>query len=243
MLGHRIEGRGLGYYPLAWALKTPIALQALLLAGVLACVGRRANAAAVFIWGSAAFYFAAAVLSNYHIGIRHMLPAVPFFILGGGFALERWKSRWSIAALLGLLAISSLRVYPQGISYFNEWLGGPANGWRYLTDSNIDWGQNLPELGEWSRRHPGVRIKLFTFGLDDPWHYLRRGEWEVQPWPATTDSPLPRRLDPAPGFYAISANLLDGITFAPGREDYLATFRARTPVARAGYSIQIYQVN
>lgn len=242
MLGHRIEGRALGYYPLAWALKTPIALQALLLAGVLACRWRKAGAAAAFLWGSAVFYLAAAVFSNYHLGIRHLLPAMPFFILGGGFALARWRSRWAIAALLGLLAIPSLLVFPQGISYFNEWAGGPANGWRYLADSNIDWGQNFPELGEWSRRNPGVRIKLFTFGLDDPWHYFRPGRWEEPPWPGSADSPLPRRLDPAPGFYAVSANLLDGITFAPGREDYLAAFRERVPVARAGYSILIYRV-
>jgi hypothetical protein len=45
-----------------------------------------------------------------------------------------------------------------------------------------------------------------------------------------------------PGFYAVSANALDGITYARGWEDYLATFRDRRPIGRAGYSIFIYEV-
>jgi hypothetical protein len=134
MLGHRIQGHALGYYPLAWAIKTPIALQLLLLAGFTALIlglrRRQANAADAFIWWSPAFYFSTAMFSNYHIAIRQVLPAIPFFIPAGGFALDRWRSRWLIAGLVGWLMISSLWVYPQGISYFNEWIGGPSNGWR-----------------------------------------------------------------------------------------------------------------
>jgi hypothetical protein len=246
MLGHRIEDRALGYYPLALAIKMPIALQALLLAGLAALVvrirRREANAADAFVWGSAAFYLGSAMFSNYHIGIRHVLPAIPFLILGGGFALERWRSRWAIAVLPGWLAVCSLWVYPQGISYFNEWIGGPSNGWRYLADSNVDWGQNYPELSEWLRRHPGARVRLYVFGLDSPNRYLPAGSWDIVPFPGSTDSTLPRRLVPTPGFYAVSANALDGITYARGWEDYLATFRDRRPIGRAGYSIFIYEV-
>jgi hypothetical protein len=100
------------------------------------------------IWGLAAFFFGSAVLSNFHVGFRHVLPALPFFILGAGFALARWgghrAARVAFALSLVWLAVSSLRVYPQGISYFNEWMGGPTQGWRYLADSNIDWARTCP---------------------------------------------------------------------------------------------------
>jgi hypothetical protein len=244
MLGHRIEGGALGYYPLAWAIKTPIPLQLLLIAGVIARVRiRKAPPADWFVWGSAALYFGTAVFSNYHIGIRHMLPAIPFCILAGGFALDALRPRWPAAALLAWLALASLWVFPNGISYFNEWIGGSSNGWRYLADSNVDWGQNLPELGEWARRNPGHRTALYVFGLDEPSHYLPHGTFAKPPVPISPDAGLPRRFEPGPGVYAVSANMLDGIIFARGWEDYLAAFRDRRPIARAGYSIFLYEAH
>jgi hypothetical protein len=241
MLGHRIEGSAPGYYPLAWGIKTPLPLQALLVAGLAALVlrirGRKACTTDAFVWAPAALFFGTAVLSNYHIGIRHVLPALPFFMLAGGFALERWQRRWIAPALVALVAVSSLRVYPQGISYFNEWIGGPENGGRYLVDSNLDWGQNLPELGDWSRQHPGTHIVVYVFGLDSPARYMRSGSWIQPPGPGAE-----LHLHPAPGVYAVSANSLAGIAFPRGYEDYLQDFRGRTPIARAGYSISIYEV-
>ena len=250
MLGHKITGMVPAYYPLAWAVKFPIPLQILTLAGVaalaLAIRQRKAGAAEAFIWGSAALYFGSAVFSSFHIGFRHVLPALPFFILGGGFALARW---WAvrgvrIAAAAGLvwLTASSLHVYPQGISYFNEWIGGPANGWRYLADSNVDWGQNLPELAAFMERRHIPLVKVFLFGLDPPERYLKPGSWLPQPWPSSAGAVRERRLQPQPGFYAVSVNPLTGFLSAPGYEDYLACFRDREPIGRAGYGILIYEI-
>ena len=161
MLGRKIHGWVPLYFPLAWAIKFPIPLQLLTVAGLAALVirirQREATSADLFVWGTAAFFLRTAVLSNFHIGFRHVLPALPLLILGGGFALARWRThrgaRVAIALSLVWLAASSLHVYPHGISYFNEWVGGPAQGWRYLADSNLDWGQNLPDLG----RLPGTQ--------------------------------------------------------------------------------------
>ena len=74
--------------------------------------------------------FGPAVFSNLHIGFRHVLPALPFLILAGGFALLRWRearaTRIAVAVGLVWLLAASAYIYPQGISYFNEWIGGPA---------------------------------------------------------------------------------------------------------------------
>ena len=250
MLGRKIIGGEPLYFPLAWAVKFPIPLQILTLAGLAALavrlVRRQFRSADLFLWGSASWFFVTAVISNFHIGFRHVMPALPFFILGGGLALERWaagRTGRRLALLLLLwLAVSSLRVYPQGISYFNEWIGGAENGWKYLADSNLDWGQNLPELADYVHRHHIDRINLYLFGLDDPGHYFAPKTYFPQPWPEPPRIPPGSRLTPAPGIYAVSFNAMAGFLAQDGYQDYLACFRTRRPVGRAGYSIFIYEV-
>lgn len=250
MLGHTIHGRVPLYFPLAWAIKFPIPLQMLTVAGLAALLirirRREAGVADLLVWGAALFFLGSAAISNFHIGFRHVLPALPFLILGGGFALARWSgrraARVAMALSLAWLAVSSLRVYPQGISYFNEWIGGPTEGWKYLADSNIDWGQNLPDLGVYLERNRIGRIKTFIFGYDNPFHYLKPGSMDPQTLPAPDNSALERYYRPQPGIYAVSVNFLTGFLAPPGYEDYLAYFRQRRPDARAGYSILIYEV-
>jgi hypothetical protein len=250
MLGHKIHGWTPGYFPLAWAVKFPVALQLLAVAGlagfVIRVFKRQVRHGEVFIWGSALLFFGLAMSTNFHIGFRHVLPALPFMILGGGNTLERcFASRPGRAAIaLGLvwLSISSLSVYPQGLSYFNEWIGGPKNGWRYLADSNVDWGQNFPELGAHLKRNGITSTRVFLCGFDNPWHYIEEGSLSPQPLPSE-ETPKGARYHPLPGTYAISVNILTGLLLPPGQEDYLADFRNRTPTAYAGYSILIYAVN
>jgi hypothetical protein len=250
MLGRKIQGWVPLYFPLAWAIKFPIPLQILTVAGLAAFLirirRRQTSASDLMVWGPAVLFFGSAVLSNFHIGFRHVLPSLPFFILGGGFALQRWAANRAARAIIALclawFAISSLRVYPNGISYFNEWIGGPAQGWRYLADSNIDWGQNLPDLDAYLKRNRIEQIKSFIFGFDNPWHYMKPGSLAPQALPSPADTAMGHYYLPQPGIYAVSVNFLTGFLAPPGYEDYLRYFRQRPPDGRAGYSILIYYV-
>jgi hypothetical protein len=143
---------------------------------------------------------------------------------------------------LALTAAATARIHPHYLSYFNDVSGGPDGGVRHLIDSNLDWGQNIPELAEVMERRSITSIKLFLFGLDPPGRYLKPGTWEPQLWPFAPGIVKERRLRPEPGYYAISANPLTGFTAPPGYEDYLADFRERKPIDRAGYGILIYLV-
>ena len=75
------------------------------------------------------------------------------------------------AFLVGLQFVSVVTVYPDYLSYFNETIGDPQNGWRYLSDSNIDWGQDLPALAEFVEENEIDRISLAYFGAGSPAFY------------------------------------------------------------------------
>ena len=92
---------------------------------------------------------------------------------GGGRALglARAEGAW-LAGALGLwYAGGTLLQHPHHLAYFNELAGGPANGWRLLVDSNLDWGQDLKRLGEWTRANHVGKLKLSYFGSADPGYY------------------------------------------------------------------------
>ena len=242
MLGRNLELPSPWYFPLAWAIKFPIALQLAAAAGLVACLRRRPRPEAAIVWGIALWLVFLACRSSIQIGFRHMLPALPLLILGGGFALERWKPRAAAWLLAACVAAESLWVYPNGISYFNEWIGGPKNGWKYLADSNIDWGQNLPDVMDYIRRHNLQQVHVTVIGPDPLFRYENWQTVVVEQFPVGDGWAGPTHWIPRPGVYAICVNALVGLGAAPKDRDYFAALRGREPDARAGYSILIYVV-
>lgn len=61
-----------------------------------------------------------------------------------------------VAVSLLATVVSTLRVYPHQLTYFNELSGGPENGCKHLLHSNLDWGQDLLFVREWMERE-GIR--------------------------------------------------------------------------------------
>lgn len=228
------------YFLIAMAVKTPVAFQALFLAAGVYCVARR-DALAAFLMIPPTLYIGLASLSGHQLGIRLILPALPFAALMAARLAVHWR-RFVIAAV-ALGAIESLTYFPHGIAFFNIAAGGPANGLRYLADSNLDWGQDLPALRDWARKNNVKGFRLAYFGADTPWRYFT-GEDILSTPPPWNDALAKGQtvLKPEPGLYAISATLLPGHFFQPKYENYYQFFRSQTPVARIGYSIYIYEV-
>lgn len=81
------------------------------------------------------------------IGVRYLLPAAPFLFVFVSKVATRSPIRsriWCVAAW-GLVAWHALEGWssaPQPLSYFNQIVGGRTRAYRYLADSNLDWGQN-----------------------------------------------------------------------------------------------------
>lgn len=167
------------YFPIAFAIKTPLPTLLLVAAGCAALVRRRAPLRApgllLGLGTFAAVYGAYAVLGHINIGHRHLLPLYPVLLAVAGAAaawLAHRAGRWLVAGAVVWLLAANLWIHPHYLAYFNELVGGPSRGHRYLADSNIDWGQDLLRLADYVRRHPGAPVKLAYFGSAVPTHYL-----------------------------------------------------------------------
>src|SRR5262249_2101912 len=161
------------FFPVSFALKTPLPLIALLLIGLVAAAAPGVPRAGPFVWVPVVVYALLTFTRGINIGHRHLLPLYPFlFVLAaraGAWAAQRWHDgvRWPAAAV-GVLAAwyvaGTLRVHPHYLAYFNEAAGGPRNGYRLLVDASLDWGQDLIHLREWAESHGTPALKLSYFG-------------------------------------------------------------------------------
>jgi 4-amino-4-deoxy-L-arabinose transferase-like glycosyltransferase len=133
------------YFLWCYLIKVPVATQLLLLLAFwLWGTGRvRAPGSEKFL--AVPMIFLLVYLSLFFrvdVGFRYALPILPFlFVFTGRVAAARWNPALTGVPLLWL-AISSWSIHPHYLAYFNELAGGPANGWRWLIDSNLDWDQD-----------------------------------------------------------------------------------------------------
>ncbi len=261
LLGELYVGGKWQYFPVAWLLKTPLPTLALWLTAVFGSLRsalRRAGPdrrPGLALWLPPLLYFLITLNSKLNLGYRYILPVLPFAIVlagrCGAWAVERISTlggeRRALATSLAALAVgwavwSGIDIWPHYLAFFNELAGGPDGGWRYLVDSNLDWGQDLKLLKRWADEHHVAKIKLAYYGEGVPAYY----GLDIEPQICSPDRwqhPLYHDLyfdDPAPGVYAISANLLQGRNLA--RPETYRWFRERAPVDKVGYSIFIYEV-
>ena len=153
------------YFPVLFTIKSTLGMMAvLLLTGVAVMAGwlrGRGRSALVFLTVPPAIYLLVAMTSHLNIGARHILPVWVFCcVLGGAGAVavarrgRGWA--WVVGVLLVLHVASSVRAAPNYIAYANEAWGGPTQTYRYLSDSNTDWAQQLVATSAYLRQR-GVK--------------------------------------------------------------------------------------
>jgi len=105
-------------------------------------------------------YLFTSITGRLNIGFRHLFPILPFiYILVAKTITDLYKKindrqiellfNVSLGFMLLYLIFGTVFAYPSYTSYFNETVGGPKNGYKYVTDSNADWGQDLKRLRNW----------------------------------------------------------------------------------------------
>lgn len=235
------------YFPVAFAVKTPLPTVLLVVASLIYAWRRRAWQQGLPLLIPVAIYFGFSMIGSFNIGYRHLLPAVAILLIfTGQLGQIRWqiksKPAWAGAVLLIWLVIGTWSTFPHYLAYFNEIAGGPDGGYRVLVDSNLDWGQDLIGLKDYMNREGIESVKLSYFGSAYPEAYgiayeplpgYPRHTWPYNSTPQVLSSPVP-------GVYAISVTNLQGALFP--KHDLYAWFRARKPDAIIGHSIYIYRL-
>ncbi|GBE16803.1 dolichyl-phosphate-mannose-protein mannosyltransferase [bacterium BMS3Abin15] len=203
----------------------------------------RTGVAQYSMFGFIALYSFLSITGNLNIGFRHLFPIMPFlyvliakkvFDFLKNIRSESTRKVFNIILVVFVIWIVLIPVvsFPSYLSYFNELVGGPKNGYKYVTDSNVDWGQDLKRLRDWVEENNVDKIRVDYFGGSSPEYYL--GDKYIS-WHSN--------YEPESGWYAISINFLQGNIHekrAAGEQDYKWTLDY-TPI-RVGDSIFVYYV-
>lgn len=216
------------FFPLTFWWKTPLAVLAAVVTGALLLARRwrtvRLELAAPLIV-LFAVYWIFSLTSHLNIGHRHILPVYPvlFIWLGGlaapGVLTGVARKALPLAIVLGQLA-ANVSIAPHYLAFFNTLAGGPANGYRLLVDSSLDWGQDLPGLADWLRTHnagDGAHpVFLSYFGSGEPNYYGIK----AARLPFVNGFKLrPAGYEPTAGTYCVSATMLQQV-YSPFRGDW-----------------------
>ncbi len=244
------------YFPVAFALKTtlPFLLTAV---AALAWGARRLfvrrDWRMLALLAPVALYTLLAASSRINIGVRHFLPVFPFlFILGGALfdrlldlSRGRRKGAVLVAVLLCWVGFEAVRAFPHYVPYMNQ-LAWRRPGWYYLTDSNVEWGDDARELALYLRARGETRVRAalldgVTFNEHGVEYVRTLDHYGVE----YVNLVSADETQPETRYVAVGASYLNGALLlavpVPQRLKVLE-YRRRTPEAVFGNSIYLYRV-
>lgn len=198
------------YFPVVFALKSPLGFLALLPVSLLVAAVRKLRTGIPAIpehlaapwrvlWVSLLVFTAICMLTPLDISIRHFsVPLVLLILLLAPVPRMLGELRPSMptgvqlgsAAVMVLAAsclLTAVRAYPYYFPFINSlsW-GRPA--YTMLNDSNVDWNQALPEVKRFAEQHGLRSIAIDQYGFSDPTIFVP----QAQPWncqkPSTEDA-------------------------------------------------------
>lgn len=231
------------YFPVAFAVKSNIALLLLLPLGFLfAFFNSEKRREMLFLLIPPLVFFVIASSSNFTTGIRHILPVYPFFItvaaVGAVWLCRKFDFfKYVLVLLLVFHAVTAARIAPSYQSFANIFWGGSDNTYHLFRDSNVDTGQSAKLMNEYLARE---NITDCWFGGYVHPEVIRA----VQPC-----RPLPSNLrilvsqtviEPVPP--VIEGTVLLSVNELPprGGEEYVPIAESQ-PVALIGGNIQVYR--
>lgn len=236
------------YFPAAFAIKSTLSFLVLLLMAALAISTRKMRCCRqiVFLIVPPAVYLFVAMNSRMNIGVRHILPLYVFLTLlcaGAAWTLIKQDRRWAygVAALVLLQALSSARTFPAYVAYANELWGGPSKTHLYLTDSNVDWAQQLKATKRYLDER-GIKHCWFAYfaqGVVDTSYY----GIPCKPLPTPASLWVDEKISPpaaVDGPVLISAGILSGFEFGPGALNPYEQFRQLKPSNVIEYGVFVF---
>jgi hypothetical protein len=157
------------YFAWCAALKTPLALLAAVILGALLGIRRGQGAtqalSVALVLALTAVYFS--FFFRTQVGYRYVLMLVPLACLlaarGWTMALGpgRAAAIFAVVALVSLAETVRYREHP--LAFTNVLVPDARDAFRFLADSNLDWGQDADAVASWVAAHDALR---------DPYHLL-----------------------------------------------------------------------
>ncbi|MCC6157273.1 MAG: hypothetical protein IT350_04415 [Deltaproteobacteria bacterium] len=247
-----------GYFPAVWLLKSPAGTTVAVLAALAiyartarrhppddSALARNAPPDLAAFALPAVVFGLFAVMSKVNIGVRYLLPIYPAIFIGVGVTLARAVDAvaehvglrrvpaFLIAFMISANLVELMAVHPRELSFVTVAAGGPARAARYVSDSNVDWGQDLPALRRTMERVGAPRVVLGWFGVAPPEAYGVRYQPLVSYFGVS--NPDEESTGEVPDWLAVSLSFTTG-QYVPD----LLWLRDREPDARAGWSILLY---
>jgi 4-amino-4-deoxy-L-arabinose transferase-like glycosyltransferase len=265
--GHVYPHGNFLYFPTAFAIKSTLPFLLLLALACVLVVRRRymARRQILYLVLPAVLYFCVACTSNMNIGARHLLPIYPFlYVLGAGAAAQLILSnrRWiiAVAILIAWQAADAFSMYPAYMAFGNGLWGGPLRVHLYLSDANVDWGQQLNDVRTYlaargiqplakaspsnaskaAPARPPCWFVYFPDGVVDPSDYnipCRRLPTANTLWWLHQPGTIPTEID---GPVLISDSDLAGIEFGEGPLNPYEQFRHIRPTAVIDHGVYVY---
>jgi hypothetical protein len=241
------------YFPVAFALKTSVPFLIVSLVSLfwaLWSLIRHREWRLFLPLLAVGLYTALTMNSRINIGVRHFLPVFPFlFLLSGTLLARLLQTHYQRAMLLviiflcGWMALEAARTYPNYIPYMNQ-LASSQPHWYYLSDSNVEWGDDTGALAKYLRERGERRVRAALLG-----GWLSRVQYGVDYVnPLVVDQPVEHTR-----YIAIGASFLNGSTVPlvrdqagrpiseQQRRDFFAAYRNRQPEAVFGNSIYLFR--
>lgn len=225
LFGQMWDGSKPWFFPGSLLVKVPLGGLAVLLVGPFAwrrVPADRRRLALLGVVAPGAVAFVALLLQPLNLGLRYAFPSLALWIVAASpVALALRGAVRTVAA--GALAVTQLGALVAAVPHSLAWTPPPFQpGYRYASDSNIDYGQDLFRLRDWVR------------GKDEPYvvFIAPRGLDEVD-----GSRPL-HGADPA----TVTGWVAAGVTSLTVTDrDELSWLRAYCPVGDIGGSILLYR--
>ena len=227
------------YFPVAFALKTTLPFLLLSVAAIAWAIFRLVRHRDLrFVWllAPTLIYSVFVLFSHINIGVRYLAPIYPFLMIAGAglfeylLKLRRVGATVFVAVLLAWIGVEAVRAYPNHMSYMNQ-IASRAPHWWYLSDSNVEWGDDLSGLAQYLHEHGETRVVDATLG----------GFGVLRFYGIERVDGFAKQTADRPKYLAIGASYLNGSTI-PGHVDYFAAYRDQTPEAVIGDSIYVFRL-
>ena len=168
LMGELRNHRGFwNYYFYCWIVKTPLFTGAVVFASAIASLVNKQFRRQSFYFLIIPSVILILLLSSSSVqsGYRYLLPVLCLTLVAAGIFIQKTISRlprYTVVLICLGLGMAVLISFPNYISYTSEWQWPRKNAFRYLSDSNLNWGQRHKKIQQILKQNPDYQFEPAT---------------------------------------------------------------------------------